>query len=514
MITNTTHKNELISPARKISGRVELFNGSTLLNTFTHTDALTSIDVNRAGSKKFFGYGVCQEAEIKLVDKERVINIEENQILKISFIAKNSTVSPTPLFYISEVKRDENTNALTVKAYDAIYKAKAHTVAELNLEAPYSLLDVIAKIAAILGVSFNLELTNRVGLNTTYPEGANFEGSETLREVLDFIAEATQSIYYMTRSNALSFKQLDIAGAPVLTINKSDYFTLERNQQQRTLATVVSATELGDNVSIEAPGVTGETQYLRDNPFLELREDITSLLENAISVVGGLTLNEFNCSWRGNYLVEPGDKISIVTKDDGVLISYLLNDKYSYNGGFSSKSEWTYAANENESVDNPVTIGDALKKTYAKVDKANANIEIVAGETAAIKLNNEAITASVNKVSSDVVDVTQEVSTKVTAEDVNFTIQTAISDGVEKVTTTTGFTFNEQGLKVSKSDSEISTNITEDGMTVYKNDTAVLVADNQGVKAEDLHATTYLIVGNNSRFEDYGSRTGCFWIAN
>ena len=58
----------------------------------------------------------------------------------------------------------------------------------------------------------------------------------------------------------------------------------------------------------------------------------------------------------------------------------------------------------------------------------------------------------------------------------------------------------------------MKTQITEDGMTVYKNDSAVLTANNVGVNAVNLHATTYLIIGTNSRFEDYGSRTGCFWI--
>lgn len=57
--------------------------------------------------------------------------------------------------------------------------------------------------------------------------------------------------------------------------------------------------------------------------------------------------------------------------------------------------------------------------------------------------------------------------------------------------------------------------LTEDGMTVFKNDEAVLTANNIGVDALNLHATTYLIVGTNSRFEDYGdNRTGCFWIGN
>ena len=50
-------------------------------------------------------------------------------------------------------------------------------------------------------------------------------------------------------------------------------------------------------------------------------------------------------------------------------------------------------------------------------------------------------------------------------------------------------------------------------MTVYRDSTPVLTANNSGVDAVNLHATTYLIVGNNSRFEDYGEdRTGCFWI--
>ena len=61
----------------------------------------------------------------------------------------------------------------------------------------------------------------------------------------------------------------------------------------------------------------------------------------------------------------------------------------------------------------------------------------------------------------------------------------------------------------------MTTQITEDGMTVFRDNTAILIANNVGVDAVNLHATTYLIIGNNSRFEDYGeNRTGCFWIGN
>ena len=42
----------------------------------------------------------------------------------------------------------------------------------------------------------------------------------------------------------------------------------------------------------------------------------------------------------------------------------------------------------------------------------------------------------------------------------------------------------------------------------------VLMANDIGVQAYNLHARTYLIIGNHSRMEDYGeNRTGCFYIS-
>ena len=91
-----------------------------------------------------------------------------------------------------------------------------------------------------------------------------------------------------------------------------------------------------------------------------------------------------------------------------------------------------------------------------------------------------------------------------------------MSNGVNKVTTTTGFTFDDTGLTISKTGSEMETNIDEDGISVFRDNTEVLTADNKGVIAYNLHAKTYLIIGENSRLEDWENdgtaRTGCFWI--
>lgn len=100
-----------------------------------------------------------------------------------------------------------------------------------------------------------------------------------------------------------------------------------------------------------------------------------------------------------------------------------------------------------------------------------------------------------------------------TAEGIALRVRSVYDDGVTKVNTSAGYTFDENGMTVRKSGKEIKTQITEDGMTVYKNDRAVLTANSQGVEAVDLQASTYLSIAYKSRFEKYkSSRVGCFWI--
>lgn len=81
----------------------------------------------------------------------------------------------------------------------------------------------------------------------------------------------------------------------------------------------------------------------------------------------------------------------------------------------------------------------------------------------------------------------------------------------------TSYSFGTEALTVEKSGSDLKTRITEDGMKIYNGEKKVLDVNNTGVDARNLHATTWLIVGENSRFEDYTNesgrkRTGCFWI--
>lgn len=91
-------------------------------------------------------------------------------------------------------------------------------------------------------------------------------------------------------------------------------------------------------------------------------------------------------------------------------------------------------------------------------------------------------------------------------------LKNQVDQGVDHVTTSTGFTFNQDGLTVSKTGSEMSTQVTEDGMTISRSGTQVLLVNNQGVEAYNLHAKTYFILSGKARMESWGEYVACFWI--
>ena len=498
---------------------------------FTNKDYIKNVTIDRVGdTSKFFGFGVTTSVKITLIDKDRVINLDNVNYLEIRFIRNNNEVySCFPYFYISDVVRDENTNELNITAYDILYtKAGAHTLSELDLES-YTPVTLSIAIADFFGLGIdglNVEAIEDIFIYT-FETGVNYDGTETLREVLDDLAEIFRCIYYINEANDLILFILKNSTEPVFTVNPEMYFTLKTGKR-RTLDTISYTTELGDNLSSSLGLVDGATQYVRNNPFYETYENKATLVDDALTYTGGLYIDEIiNCEWRGLFNLEVGDKLAFIGKDGSIFYSYLINDKLVYDGGLKQTTSWTYSEDSEETATNSTSLGEVIKQTYAKVDKVNKQITLVASETSAnsesianIIVDTEKITQSVqsaqntiDSLTGAVEEVTSKVETIITPEEMEIAIKKEIDNGVDKVTTKTGFTFNEDGLTVSKTDKEMKTTISEDGMVVYKNDDAVLTANNVGVQALNLHAVTYLIVGNTSRFEDYGSnRTGCFWI--
>ena len=381
------------SSVNKVNAKVELYNGSTLVTTCTCNDRLQDFTVERVGqNNKFFGFGVFHKVTINFIDLERTLTISEANSFKLYFGSEDTFVNPYPTFYTNKVTRDETTNTITVVAYCKLAtEASTHTVSEV--EAPYTIREFASAAVDLLGVAaveFQGIDATETCLDTYYENGGNFEGTESYQEALTQIAEVTQTIYFLNNEDKLIFKRLDRDGLPVLTITKNDYYNLE-SEDIRRLSTIVDTNELGNSTSIETRSVTGVTQYVRNNPFWELRDDIQLLLTHAGAVIGGISASPFHCVWDGNFLLEVGDKIALVAEDNSTITSYVLNDIIRYDSTLEETTQFIHNGNE-ETASNPVNLGERLKQTYAKVDKQNKQIELVASETAA----NSSSIASLN----------------------------------------------------------------------------------------------------------------------
>lgn len=125
------------------------------------------------------------------------------------------------------------------------------------------------------------------------------------------------------------------------------------------------------------------------------------------------------------------------------------------------------------------------------------------------------ITSSVGSLDERLTKVEQ------TSDGISIIVQDILQSGVDSVTTTTGYTFNADGLTIYKSGEDIINLVNNEGIHVSRitgeTEEAILTADDEGVNALNLTARQYLIVGNNSRFEDYDNgtdekRTACFFI--
>ena len=554
MLVNDKHLTQLNSPKQRIKARVELLRGSTLERVCDCGDLLSEMSIERTGEGKFFGFGICQKLNVQLIDVDRDIDLTKEHSIEAVFGADTDFMYPFPRFFVQEVERDEVSNMIKATAYDILYQAEKFKVSDLGLQAPYTIRAVTAACANILGVPLVYINVDPVTFDVSFPEGANFDGTESVRAALNAIAEATQTIYYMNNRWELTFQRLNKNAAIAKTIGRNEYAELF-NQDSRTITNIAHVTEMGDNSSTVGDD-TGVTQFVRDNPFWELRDDIVDLLNQAQANIAGLSIHQFESTWSGNYLLEIGDKIGFVTENGETISTFLLDDTITFDGGLAEVTRWHYDENEGETFTNPVTIGDSMRQTYARVDKANKRIDLVVSDVAEngekiaqINITTDEIKAEVKRVedngnqaiadlivqadgisasvqsvetqlndsmdsvNENITTLTKEVEAKMTSDQVNLAIKQTLDDGVNKVTTSTGYTFDEEGLTVSKSNSEMTTQITEDGMIIRRNDDEMLTADHTGVKATNLHATTYLMVGGRSRFENYESnRTGCFWI--
>ena len=127
-------------------------------------------------------------------------------------------------------------------------------------------------------------------------------------------------------------------------------------------------------------------------------------------------------------------------------------------------------------------------------------------------------------------------TTELSSSDFKVQIENIQNNGVDKITTSMGYTFNDKGLNINRDNADTGTIVDEAGVQVIDKtgyqETDILYAgyikeDNTKysdyvgqtiVSTTNLIVRNYLVVGDNSRFENYknpilgGQGTGAFEI--
>ncbi|MGN1029683.1 MAG: hypothetical protein ACI4P7_06280, partial [Bacilli bacterium] len=275
------------------------------------------------------------------------------------------------------------------------------------------------------------------------------------------------------------------------------------------------------------------TLYIRqDNMFITTQEEI----DNIYNLLKGFKIQNINCENRSDLSLDCWDMIKYTT-DKGEY--YTLNDNEITFSGVSMGKVITNIPTGTKAETTNIIEGtneQKIRKVQTQINEVEGTLKIVAEETTQIKGQTDENTTNINNnyneilqklegyaTEDDIITVNNKVETIQSSTDFAINVIEDIQvNGVSKVKTTTGYTFDENGLEVSKTGAETKSVLNEKGLNVKDNtgssEESLLFAGYDEkigetiVKSKNMTVQKYLVIGKYSRVEDYHEGTGVFWI--
>lgn len=473
--------------------------------------------------------------ELELWDPEDTLELHQADEMRAYRIDGDGVHHDLGLFRLEKPERP-SPHILRITAYDRVSCLDKDLTGWLaGLEGwPYPLLTFAGMVCDACG----LQLKNTQIPNGAYPVQM-FAGREiTGRKLMQWVGQIAGRFCRATAEGDLEFAWYAPSQVTLTPGGDRVYFQggLSYEAYQVSPIEKVHLRLTQEDVGVVWPEETGEknTLVVMGNYLLTTTDSDTLLpvAQTLYEQLKDLTYTPCKVKLPGGMDIRAGDRITVTDKN-GTSFETLVMKKVQAGQMDTLESTGSYCRDSSAAVNHEDyrTLNSKLMELrkdsdglFLTVSAQQQELAAVSGSAADIRLQANELSAQIKQVKADsneavsgvssaLRSLQQEVSAKMTAEGVELQIQTALENGAEKVVTKTGFSFDEEGLTVEKSGSEMKTQITENGMVVSQNGQAVLTANNQGVDAKNLHATTYLIVGSNSRFENYGNgRTCCFWI--
>ncbi len=488
----------------------EIFSGEGTVNAL---QSVTLTQQVNSGTELTLGSVCANMLEATIITPAGGLTVAPGAELTLYKVADDGTRIKMGLFTAEKPTRP-SVNLYKITAYDRISwldRDLTEWLIGLN-EWPYTL----HTFAQMVCAACNLTLVNETIPNGDWQIQKFLAGGITGRQLMQWVGQACGRFVRATVEGQIELawytpKDITLApggNLPVLAAQIADYRVAPIDKVQIRLT----------EKDVGAVYGTGSNGYRITGNFLLTTDTLEPLQAVAQTLYDTLQTAVYTpCKVKipANTEICPGDILSVSDRNGKTVSVYVM--KKVQTGPVETLECTGSPFRDSVSATNSTkltALSGSVLELQMSMEGLRAENQHADGRTTALELTVEGLKTDVCNHSGELENITSRMtSVEQTAEGLSVEVQTVKTDGVTKVSTTTGYTFDETGMTVEKSGREIKTQITEDGMRVYKNKKAVLTASSEGVDAVDLHASTYLAVGGRSRFENYGKdRTGCFWI--
>ena len=405
-------------------------------------------------------------------------------------------------FIVKDAKYNDENSAITLETYDLMllsmteYTSVVEFPSEKNPDAtPVTLGAYLQAICDFLGIE--LATPEFVNSNVIIDE-EKYNKEYTFRDVLTEIAQAAGGTIAIKNDKLCVLYPV----ASEVTVEPSNLKSIKIGELYGPVNSIVIArTPQEDNIYKRDETAENICEIkIENNQLMDShREDFIEGLYNALS---GLTYYPHEVESYGIGILEICDFFTIETLDGKTYTALHLSGNLEITQGLFESTKGAAPTATETDYKAASTTDRTLNKTILRVDKQEQEIQALVTKT----IN------TTNELTGQIEAITKTVEQKITPEEVQILISETVN-GIDSITTSMGYTFNDSGLRIKKSGEQMENKLDHSGMYVNRNDDNILTANHEGVDAINLRARQYLIIGKNSRLEDYeGNRTACFYI--
>ncbi len=264
---------------------------------------------------------------------------------------------------------------------------------------------------------------------------------------------------------------------------------------------------------------TGEenTYIISGNMLLpaENAEALQPVAENLYSLLREVSYTPCQISMPAGLQLQAGDAVYVTDRNGISFTAYIMTKK-------QAGQKDTLSCTGSYRRDSVTAVNSASYKALSgKVMELTVNVDGLRVENKDTQGTLASLALSLDGLSSQVTQQVDDLEQKLTAVEqtaqaVTVSVEKIQQEGTSQVKTATGYTFDENGLSIAKSGTQMENLLNENGMYVTRSGEVMLQADKDGVVATDVTIRNYLIVGEHCRFEDYANgtdtrRTACYW---